>query len=278
MDDHTVAGRVVAVLDAVAVRGQPVTLADLTREVGIPKPTVRRIAADLVARKMLQRCADGRYRLGTHLLDLGTRAAVQHGLLQAVTPYVQDLFARTGEIVWVCLTDGSAVTFMASAFGANRAPDMQRTCWPQDFRSAALQSSALGRVLLADRPDLLEELRGRPPVPQTPHATTSWPRFLAGVQAVRDTAIAVEHQQCLLGFSCVATGLRGPDGSLIGCIGITGHTGSLSTQRLTRPLLAAAHNISRCARALHEEPESLGHRAPVRAKGAFGVVDEDDRF
>ncbi|QXJ20583.1 helix-turn-helix domain-containing protein [Actinomadura graeca] len=264
MDDHTVAGRVVAVLDAVALHRDPVTLAELTREVGIPKPTVRRIAADLVARRMLQRCPDGRYRLGAHLLHLGTRAAVQHGLLQAATPYVQDLFARSGEIVWVCTANDTAVTFMASAFGANRAPDVRRSTWPRDLGSAALQSSALGRVLLAERPGLLETLRGRPPAPQTPHAVTSWPRFLAGIKAVRDTAVAVEHQQCALGFSCVATALRGPDGSLIGCIGITGHTGSLPAERLGRPLLAAARDIGRCARTLHEEP---GFHAPQDGTG-----------
>ncbi|WP_433467394.1 IclR family transcriptional regulator [Spirillospora sp. CA-128828] len=247
MDDRTVTGRVVAVLDAVAAHGRPVTLAELTREVGIPKPTVRRIAADLVARRMLQRRADGRYLLGPHLLDLGTRAAVQHGLLQAATPHVQDLFARTGEIVWVCQVGDSGVSLMTTAFGVNRASDMRHASWPDDVRSAAFQASALGHVLLADRPGLLDGLRGRPPAPRTPHTTTSWPRFLAELQAVRDTAIAVEHQQSLLGFSCVATGLRRPDGSLIGCIGVTGRTGNLPTRRLTRPLLAAADDIGRYA-------------------------------
>ncbi|MEV6984738.1 helix-turn-helix domain-containing protein [Sphaerisporangium sp. NPDC051017] len=74
MDDRTVTGRAAAILDAVAA-GDPMTLAELTRAVGIPKPTVRRIAADLMSRRLLARCADGRYRLGVHLLELGVRAA-----------------------------------------------------------------------------------------------------------------------------------------------------------------------------------------------------------
>jgi DNA-binding IclR family transcriptional regulator len=51
------------VLDAVAAHSQPVTLAELVRRTGIPKSTVRRIATDLVAQRMLERCDDGRYRL-----------------------------------------------------------------------------------------------------------------------------------------------------------------------------------------------------------------------
>src|SRR5882757_1619212 len=98
MDDNTVAGRVVAVLDAVAELGGSVSLAALTRSTGIPKPTVRRIAADLVARHLLEHCENG-YRLGQRLLELGMSAAEQHGLRNAAAPYLQDLFARTKEIV-----------------------------------------------------------------------------------------------------------------------------------------------------------------------------------
>ncbi|WP_446219963.1 helix-turn-helix domain-containing protein [Micromonospora sp. IBHARD004] len=59
MDDHTVTGRVMAVLEAVGALEEAATLAALTRHTGIPKPTVRRIAADLVARKILNRDATG---------------------------------------------------------------------------------------------------------------------------------------------------------------------------------------------------------------------------
>jgi DNA-binding IclR family transcriptional regulator len=82
---------------------------------------VRRIAADLVSRRMLERCDDGRYRLGSRLLGLGIHAMAQQGLLRAVTPHVQDLFARTREVVWVVAVTGSRIALLESAFGANRA-------------------------------------------------------------------------------------------------------------------------------------------------------------
>ncbi|OHV27848.1 hypothetical protein BBK14_18835 [Parafrankia soli] len=244
MDDHTVTGRVVAVLDAVAAGNGAVTLAELTRSTGIPKPTVRRITADLVARHLLER-GDNGFRLGCRLLELGTRAAAHHGLRHIATPYVQDLFARSGEIVWVMALARNSVAIIDHVFGANRAQDMRRGSWSMDVHSPAFLTTAAGRILLADRPDLAARLRGRRLPPLTRRTVTSWPRIAADIAAVRDTGTAVEHEQCSLGHSCVAAGLRGRDGSLVGVIGITGRTATLAAPRLTRPLAAAAADLSR---------------------------------
>jgi DNA-binding IclR family transcriptional regulator len=244
MDDHTVAGRILAVLDAVTAFGRPVTLAEITRGTKIPKPTVRRIAADLVMRRMLRRCADGRFILGSRLVELGMHAAAQHGLREAATPYVQELFARTGEIVWVCVLADADVTLVYSAFGANRADEVRRKGWPFGLNNLAFQATAAGRIVLADRPDLVERRRSRPLPAITPHTTISWPRLTATLDAVRDSGIAIEHQQCLSGYSCVATGLRAPTGSLIGIIGVTGRASTLPVRGLIRPLLNAARDVT----------------------------------
>lgn len=235
MDDHTVTGRVVAALDAVAAHRDPVTLAELTRRTGLPKPTVRRIAADLVNRRLLERRGD-RYRLGDRLLDLGMRAAAQHGLHRIATPHVQDLFARTREIVWLSTFTETAITLVGTAFGANRAQDVQRAAWPLAIDAPAFPATAAGRVLLAERPELADRLRSRPLAPLTPYTTISWPRLDAALDTVRDTGTAFEHEQCAVGYACLATGLRGPDGSLIGIIGVTGRLGGVTARRLTPPL------------------------------------------
>jgi DNA-binding IclR family transcriptional regulator len=250
MDDHTVAGRVVAVLDAVADLGDAATLAALTRSTGIPKPTVRRIAGDLVARNLLERCDDG-YRLGQHLLELGLRAAERHGLRNAATPYIQDLFARTGEVVWVSAASETTYSLVDMAFGANRAEELRRRIWPTVIRRPVFLATAAGRVLLADRPDLAERLQSRPLRPLTRYTVTSWPQVAAALNVVRDTGTAIEHDQVMLGYSCIAAGLRGPDRSLIGMIGVTGHTGNFIAKRVTRPLLAAASDIARILATKH---------------------------
>ena len=244
MDDHTVTGRIVAVLDAVAGLAEAATLAALTRSTGIPKPTVRRIAVDLVARGFLKRCGDT-YRLGPHLLELGVRAAEQQGLRRAAAPYLQDLFARTREVVWVGALSETAFTVVDCAFGANRTDDLHGHQWPTVIRSGAFLATAAGRVLLAERPELVGHLRSRPLPPATRYTITSWPRIDAALDTVRGTGVAIEQEQATLGYSCITVGLRGPDGGLIGVLGITGRTGSFAAERLTRPMRTTAGEIAR---------------------------------
>ncbi|MDI2128348.1 IclR family transcriptional regulator [Yinghuangia seranimata] len=243
MDDHTVTGRVAAVIDAVAEHNQAVSLAALTRLTGIPKPTVRRIAADLVARGLLDRCEDG-YLLGGRLLDWGARAAAQHGLRLVGTPHIHDLFARSGAIAWVYALTESAVVPVSHAFGARHAAVVRSVGMPMSRDSPFLPQVASGRILLAHDRELLARLRERPLTVPTRHSVSSWARLGLEIDVVRDTGVAVEHEQGALGYSCLATGLHGPDGALIGMIGVTGLSGTLATHRLAGPLVTAANAIS----------------------------------
>jgi len=243
-EKRTVTGRVVALLDAVAALGEHATLAALTRATGIPKPTVRRIAGDLVIRGMLERIDDG-YRLGRHLLALGVRAAEQHGLRDAATPHVQDIFARTREVVWFSALSDASFVLLDSAFGSNRAEDLRRRRWPSAVRSDLFLASAAGRIVLADRPELLERVRKRPLARLTCRTPATWHQLSEVLHRVRNQNVAMEQDESVLGYSCVATGVRDPGGKLIGMIGVTGRTGGFDPARLRRPLLAAADDISR---------------------------------
>ncbi|MEY9859289.1 DNA-binding IclR family transcriptional regulator [Catenulispora sp. GAS73] len=242
MDDRTVIGRAAAILDAVAGHDHPVTLAELTAAVGMPKPTVRRIAADLVARRYLERGADG-YRLGAHLLELGVRVAEQHGLRIAAVPHLQDLFARTGEIAWVITFTTNTFTIVDAAYGRSRAEDIARRGWPSDLRSTAVLASAAGRVLAAESPELLASLRSQRLRRFTSATVASWNRMEEILKDVRDTGVAIEQDQLGAGYGCIATALRDGYGTAVGIIGVTGRTGGFQPIRLSHALQTAADDI-----------------------------------
>jgi DNA-binding IclR family transcriptional regulator len=75
-DDHTVLGRALAVINAVAEHGPHVRLAELAAVTGIPKPTALRIANSLADRQLLTR-TDGGYALGPEIRRLGEKASQQ---------------------------------------------------------------------------------------------------------------------------------------------------------------------------------------------------------
>lgn len=252
MDDRTVTGRVLAVLDAVARLDGRATLAGLTASTGIPKPTVRRIAADLVTRGLLEREPDG-YRLGPQLVRLGAAAAVQQGVRDAVAPYVHDLFARTGEVAWMTTFTETSITLLDSAFGSRRAEDMRHP-WPATIRSPGFLTTAAGRLVLADRPTLVEDLQLRALPRRTRYTVTNWRQVSDAIERVRDTRVAVEHEQAMLGYSCIAAGVHDRRGELVGAIGVLGRTGTFVPERLSLPIRQAADRLSQLVGVLGVPP------------------------
>ncbi|WP_170297162.1 substrate-binding domain-containing protein [Georgenia thermotolerans] len=63
--------RAARLLDVVAAQRAPVTLADLTRRLALPKSSVLNICNTLVAQRMLLRGHDGSFRLGPRIIELG---------------------------------------------------------------------------------------------------------------------------------------------------------------------------------------------------------------
>lgn len=242
LDDHTVIGRVFSVLDAVTVLGDRATLGEVTRSTGIPKPTVRRIAGQLVERGVLDRHG-GVYRLGARLLEFGALTGERRGYRPA-TAYLQDLHARSGEIAFLMVPSETTNVIVDSVFGTNRLADIRRP-WPSLIRDPVFLASASGRIVLADRPALLDDLRSRPLERATARTGTQRRAMRAVLAAIRDTGIAVEHEQVTVGFSCVAAAVRDPAGRVVAAVGVTGRTPTLRPQMLTRPLLAAAEAIGR---------------------------------
>ncbi|GAA4261081.1 IclR family transcriptional regulator [Dactylosporangium darangshiense] len=241
-DDHTVIGRVFSILDAVTALGDRATLGALTRSTAIPKPTVRRIAGQLVERGVLDRSGNV-YRLGSRLLEFGALAGEQRGYRPA-TAYLQDLHARSGEIAFLMVSTETTNAIVDSVFGANRLADVRRP-WPSLIRDPVFLASASGRIVLADRPALVDDLRGRSLGRATTRTVTHWRAMEAVLATIRDTGIAVEHEEATLGFSCVAAAVRDSSGRVVAAVGVTGRTPTLRPQLLSRPLLAAADAIGR---------------------------------
>jgi DNA-binding IclR family transcriptional regulator len=255
MDDHTLTGRVLAVLDGVVAVGGAATLAVLTRRTGIPKPTVRRIADDLTARGILERRDDG-YWLGARLQELGSHAVAHQGLRRAATPCMLDLYARSGEIVWLSSFTATTHALIDAVFGRNRTVDVRCNPWPSMIHSGNFLTTAAGRILLSHRPVIAAELRSQRPPRLTPYTPTSWAGLDAAVRKVQDSGVAVEHEEAVRGYSCIAAGLQASDGRLLGAVGISARTGGVAVQRLAQPLLAAAAEISRTLptrRAAHDK-------------------------
>src|SRR5260370_33849645 len=80
----------------------------MTRRTGIPKPTVHRLAGELVALGVLEG-ERGVYRLGRRMFELGQLVPRQRDLREAAPPFMQDLFEAAHETVHLAALEGTEV-------------------------------------------------------------------------------------------------------------------------------------------------------------------------
>src|SRR6478735_4221980 len=107
----SVLDRVTAVFDAFGEQDEGLGVSELARRAHLPKSTVSRIAADLVAQRFLDREGDTLY-LGVRLFELGQTVEQPRRLRQLALPIMTDLRDVSGQTVHLAVLDGVDVVFI----------------------------------------------------------------------------------------------------------------------------------------------------------------------
>jgi DNA-binding IclR family transcriptional regulator len=256
MDDHTVAGRVAAILDVVAVLQGPTSLARLTVETGIPKPTVRRIANQLVTQRILRRDPQG-YCLGLRLIELGTTATLQLGVAELASPFIHELHERTGQIAWVGTANADGVVILDKAFSRQHAQTV--AAFPSQLPPETTAATAAGHLVLASQPAFLEQvLRAGGPARLTPYTVTNRGMLRDRLDRAADTGTAHESEETSLGWWCSATLVVTPTASYV--LGLTGQTTGVPVAPRLTQLRRVADQF---ARQLNQA--QISRESPVRS-------------
>ncbi|SAI72423.1 transcriptional regulator [Bordetella ansorpii] len=89
--------RALAIVDAIAQRTDPISLADLSRATGFYKSTLLRLIASLEKGGLVARRPDGRYALGLYAHRLGRAYEATYRLTETLQPLLQGLVDRGTE-------------------------------------------------------------------------------------------------------------------------------------------------------------------------------------
>ncbi|MFJ3669905.1 IclR family transcriptional regulator [Streptomyces sp. NPDC090106] len=236
---RSVLARGVSLLRACGDSGTALTLAELAARSGLPKPTVHRLLGELVRLGLVERTAEGSYRIGLGLFVLGQSAPSVGELRDAALPYLGDLHEATHENVHLAVPDGADTLFLEKVTGRRATPIVSRT----GGRLPA-HCTATGKVFLAQDP--------RPPYRGTLVRLTPRTLVLPG-QLARDLALTrargfgVNLEEAEIGVSAVAAPVyavdRGP--RPIAAISVTGGTRRLDVDRVGASVCAAARALTR---------------------------------
>jgi DNA-binding IclR family transcriptional regulator len=220
-------------LEAVAQLGSGATARELSRLSAIPPATAYRLLNLLVADGFLVRTSDlSGFALGRRTRELAGVAgaadpAVVHGDFHPVPAIVEELRAQVRFGIYAASYTGDHVRLV------DRDPDHELIS--ESAIVTHLHASAIGKLLLAQRPELAG---ARPLRPLTTRTIVEPDTLAAELTAIRETGVAREVDEIRLGRSALAVPVRDRGGGLIGCLVAIGRTGRIRVDdgRLTELL------------------------------------------
>ncbi len=251
--------RAVAAMDALmANRGEPLSLSQLARKIGVPKSSMANLCAQLVEERLLLR-VDGMYRLGPKLATLGAVYLSSVDLVREFQAVCADRDPSLAETVKLAtLGDHGEIVYLARH-------DVPRPSGlTLDVRvQQPAHCTAAGKAMLATLPD--DEVtrwieRWSPLAKRTTKSLTSSAALWRAIGEARQLGYAVDDEECIEGVVCVGTAINCKDLASE----VFGLSLALLKQHAERQRLAA----------LASEVRHLGEQLADRLRNGYAVLGD----
>ena len=196
------------VLEAVAARKRPMSIAEIATALDMPQPTTHRIVGTLEKLGFVGR-EPGRRRvveggrlvsLGLNVLQAAASNSARHAVLSA-------LARKTGESCNLGVMAGGNVVYI----------DRVESHWPLGLRfepgsRVPLHCTAIGKLLLSQLPTaaLDAHLASGPLTRYTAATITDARRLEAQLERIRRQEYSIDDQEFMSGVICIAVPVRGP--------------------------------------------------------------------
>ena len=239
--------KAVALLKAFSHDQPELSVAELSRRLGIHKSTVSRLLGALELEGLVERNPEtGRYRLGTELIVLAGQVVGHADLRLLAKPYLDALASRYGETAnLVVLYHDSALNIEQSVPAERQIKDIG---WVG--KRTPLHATSPGKVLLAflpaeERAALLARLRLHR---YTPRTITERAELEQKLERVRRQGYALAQEELEEGLNSAAAPVRDRSGRVCAAISLSGPAYRVTAERLPEiaaELMETAEQISR---------------------------------
>jgi DNA-binding IclR family transcriptional regulator len=230
--------RLFALLDV--FDGAELTLVQVATRAQLPLTTAYRMLSALENWGGVERDAEGRYRIGLHLWQIGTRASTATGLRETALPLMQGLHESTRENVQLTVRDKDSAVVIERLAGPRSVPTLT-----QVGGRLPLHATGVGKVLLAHaEPELFPELCAQGLRRHTPYTLIMPGRLAAVLAEVRKSGRGCSREELTLGAASVAVPITDTAGTVRAALGLVVRSRD-DLDRYTLPLRAAAQEISR---------------------------------
>mgnify|MGYP001237386722 CR=1 FL=1 len=218
--------------------GTTLSLAEMARRTGLPKPTLHRLLAALDLLGLVEKTPGG-YQLGIRLFELGEHVPRKQKLREAALPFMQDLFEASHDTVHLAVLDGTEVVYL----------ERLRSHKPTNVASRVggrlpAYCTGVGKALLAFNPEAAIKVLAMPLVARTPYTITNHQVLAEELARIRTTGLSYAREENSIGIVCVAAPIM-IDDRAIGAVSVTCSPPKTDVDRYASAVKAAALGIRR---------------------------------
>jgi DNA-binding IclR family transcriptional regulator len=235
--------KALALLRALAERGEPVQLAELVRACGMSKPSGHRVLAQLRELAWVRTHEGGRYSLGPQ--------AHAFAAMSSSATSTEETMARlrdtVGHTVHLGVLSGGAVVYTHKLDGHD--PFVMKS---RVGGTMPLHCTGIGKALLAHLPEEEVSAAFAAGLPRrTPSTLTDPAALRADLQAIRERGYAVDDEENEPNIRCIATIVPEADGQPLSAVSIS-----------TVTFLTGREQLMEYVPALQEAARALAAHAP----------------
>ncbi len=249
--------RGLSLLETIAGRPAPVTLAEFHELTGLPKSTLVRLLSVLEDLNYVVR-VDERpaYRLGHRILPLAQSYVQRLDLGTVATPHLQPLVDQLGQTANIGILDGDSVLHVCVV-----SPERSLRFAGMAGQRDSLHTTGLGKMLLASLPEdeVGDHLPPEPYPAKTPKSRTSLAALLKDLRTTRKRGHSLDDNENDQGVRCLAVPLT-VDDETIAALSVSGPAAEFGPEDQKRCLVALAET----ATALTEDADVVAALRRIR--------------
>ncbi len=246
MEDHVrVVDRVFDILEALAMSNKPLGLSAIAAQTEISKSTVHRLLASMLARRYVEKNADGTYTIGYKLIETVSYNINSLELLTEAKPYLNSVMRELGLTSHLGVLEGCDVIYLERM---DIYPST-RLYTQVGYRSPAYCSS-IGKCLLAclSKEELEDTFYQYQFEKHTKNTITDMNEFKRHLRVVRSQGWAMDNEEFQIGHRCVGAPIFDYRGEPVAAISASGSITKISDEKLKmiiQQVRDAAMNISK---------------------------------
>lgn len=221
---------------------QGATVAELTRELQMPKATIHDHLATLEHLGYVQKRNSSKYHPTTRFLSIGGAQRDEREIYRAAKPELNDLAADTGEHATLMIEESGKGVVLFTARG-DLAVQVNTTAGIR----TDLHTTALGKAILTQIPEqrLTEIIDEEGLSPKTRNTVTDPEALRKELDRIRSEGIAFDDEERLTGLRSVASPISSDETQVHASIGIFGPASRVNDVRMEElvPKLREAANV-----------------------------------